>query len=98
MQDFEKNLFQQASQLEESHQIQITQLPQKFVYDFTKNSSNYKQLQKGIFDEYEYNVWTDSKIHESELFQIEAEIKKKHEKWLKKKKAEEEKRKQELDD
>lgn len=67
-------------------------MPQLNVYDFTKRSKNFTLMQDDIHDQYESEMRTNSKIEYVDLPKLEAELKKKQEKRLKKALKEENKR------
>jgi hypothetical protein len=49
----------------------------KNVYDFTKRSSNYKLMNEGVYDQFDFEKRSDSKIGENDLKVLEIELKKK---------------------
>lgn len=57
--------------------IKLEALPTKVVYDFTKKSTNYKLIEEGIFDRFDFEERCDSKIKPEDLKKLEIELKKK---------------------
>lgn len=63
--------------------IKVESIPKKVVYDFTKKSTNYKMVEDGIFDRFDFEERCDSKIRPEDLKKLEIELKKKQKRRIK---------------
>ena len=63
--------------------IKVEAIPTKVVYDFTKRSKNYKLAEEGIYDKFDCEERSDSKIKPEDLKKLEIELKRKQKRRVK---------------